>query len=238
MLILGLDSSTEAAALGLYKEGEGILGEGLYRLPLTHSQRLMPEVDRLLKGCLVEIQDIQGIIVTRGPGSFTGIRIGMATAKGLAQALSLPICGISTLRLLAHNLRLSHDLLLPIMDAKGGRIYAAALRWEGDDLISVMDEGLYTPASYLETLAKEGITQGILFGDGYLKYGEAFSDTRFQFTLLDEDLPLHTPRGGTLARIGYYLLSRGQSTHIDQLRPNYLKASQAEIALQRRQTSP
>lgn len=236
MLILSLDSSTEAAAVGLYRGGEGILGEGLFRLPLTHSQRLMPEVDGLLKGCFVTIQDVEGIIVTTGPGSFTGIRIGMATAKGLSQALNIPIVGFSTLKLLTYNLILYKGTISPIIDAKGERIYTGAYQWEGDRLITLIEEGLYTPSSWLDTLFKRGITQGIPFGDGYIKYRKTLlDDDRFSFSPLEEELLLHYPRGGTLARIGFHLLSQGKAIHRNRLRPNYLKASQAEIALRRRQ---
>lgn len=235
MLVLGLDSSTEAAAIGLYKGGEGILGEGLFRLPLTHSQRLMPEVDRLLKGCFVTIRDIEGMIVTTGPGSFTGIRIGMATAKGLSQALDLPIVGFSTLKLLSYNLSLYQGIISPMIDARGERIYTGAYRWEGDELTTILEEGLYTPLSWLDALYERGITMGIPFGDGYLKHREIITkDPRFSFSPLVEDL-LHYPRGGPLARIGYHLLIQGQAIHRDKLKPNYLKASQAEIALKRRQ---
>lgn len=235
MLVLGFDTSTEAAAIGLYRKGEGIIGEGLFRLPVTHSQRLMPDVDRLLKGCLVKVGEIQGIVVTKGPGSFTGIRIGMATARGLAQALSIPICGLSSLELLSHNLRFFEGPLLPMIDARGERIYTGAYAWEGDALKPLIQEGLFTPESWTAALLEKGILQGVPFGPGYLEYKDHFlQEKRFSFTCLAEDLSIHLPRGGTLARLGYMLLSNGQGVDISSVKPNYLKASQAEIALLRR----
>lgn len=235
MLVLAVDSSTEACAVGLYQEGEGIIGEGFFRLPLTHSQRLMPEVDRLLKGCFVTIKDVEGIIVTTGPGSFTGIRIGMATAMGLAQALHIPLQGVSTLELLSYNLQIYQGPIFPLIDAKGGRIYAGAYTWKGDERTLLIKEGLYTPSSWLRALFQEGITQGIPFGCGYLKYQEIFhQEEGFSFTFLQEDLPLHYPQGGTLSRVGYSLLSQKKETTFQRLCPNYLKASQAEMALQKR----
>lgn len=235
MLVLGLDSSTETGAIGLYQEGTGIIGEGLFRLPLTHSQRLMPEVDRLLTGCRVTITQVQGIAVTRGPGSFTGIRIGMATGQGLAQALAIPICGLSSLELLSHNLCLFQGAIFPMMDARGGRIYTAAYRWEGDELKPLIQERLSTPSSWLDLLAREGLTQGIPFGPGYLEYAAAFlQDARFSFTHLPVDVSLHLPRGGTLARLGFQILSSSPGGGYRDLKPNYLKASQAERALQKK----
>ena len=227
MLILGIDSSTESGALGLYRQEEGIIGEVFTCLPQTHSQRLMPELDHMLKGAHLQVEDLDGIAVTVGPGSFTGIRIGIATARTLAQVLDIPLVGVSTLRLLAENIRYSSSVILPLLDARGGRVYAGFYQQGKEVMESFHDQGLFTPHEVSAILKEHEVASALFFGSGLLEYSSYFMGDNSYNLLLEKDAPEHYPHGGLLARIGYQRIKDQNYSSLYSLQPNYLKESSA-----------
>ncbi|HSR10897.1 MAG TPA: tRNA (adenosine(37)-N6)-threonylcarbamoyltransferase complex dimerization subunit type 1 TsaB, partial [Thermodesulfobacteriota bacterium] len=136
MIVLALETATLAGSVALVDAGDGetgrrIIGENTLSNPETHSARLMPGIDRLLKEASLTIRDIGGIAVSIGPGSFTGLRIGVATAKGLAYALGIPVAGVPTLDALAATRPFSPDPVCPVLDARKKEVYAALFRCNG-----------------------------------------------------------------------------------------------------------
>ncbi|HPT69519.1 MAG TPA: tRNA (adenosine(37)-N6)-threonylcarbamoyltransferase complex dimerization subunit type 1 TsaB, partial [Syntrophomonas sp.] len=115
MYILAIDSATPVAGLALLND-QKVIREDFINYKKTHSETLMPGVDRVLHDCEMNTADIDVIAVTVGPGSFTGLRIGLATAKGLSMACGKPLIGISTLDVLAHNIVFSNHLVCPLLD--------------------------------------------------------------------------------------------------------------------------
>ena len=147
MLILGIESATPVASAALADE-TGLLGETLLNVGLTHSEQLLPLIDDLLRQCRRTIRDVEGFGVSAGPGSFTGLRIGMATAKALAQGLSAPPCerprlaAIPTLEAMAIQLTGQPVCVSPMLYARREQIYAGLYRWrkEGDETCSVVGQ--------------------------------------------------------------------------------------------------
>lgn len=125
MLVLGIDTSTRVGGLGLYDSVQGLIGEENLALDQTHSERMLPMLEHLLQAAGVTLEQIDGFAVTVGPGSFTGLRIGVTTAKTLAQVIGVPLIGISTLEVTAYNLLLSDGIICPIFDARNRRVYTA-----------------------------------------------------------------------------------------------------------------
>ena len=124
MNILAVDTSANVAAAALVSGGK-LLAESMLNNKTTHSEKLMPMIDFVLKNSGMDITDIDLFAVANGPGSFTGLRIGVSTVKGLAHAVNKPIVGISTLAGLAYNLFETDGLISPIMDARRSQVYNA-----------------------------------------------------------------------------------------------------------------
>ncbi|MEW5920273.1 MAG: tRNA (adenosine(37)-N6)-threonylcarbamoyltransferase complex dimerization subunit type 1 TsaB [Bacillota bacterium] len=133
MLFLALDTTTAVCSVALGEEGR-LMGEYLLNIKKNHSQRLMPLLISLLRDCEVQRRQLQGIAVAIGPGSFTGIRIGVATARGLAQGLGIPLIGVNTLEALAGGCAFFPALICPLLDARRGQVYTAVYRGGGPSL--------------------------------------------------------------------------------------------------------
>jgi len=166
-LILALESSAKAASCAIASVGEDgkitRLGEYFQNCGLTHSQTLLKMTEDLLNNCGVKIGDITKIAVAKGPGSFTGIRIGIAAAEGLAWGADLPLTGVSTLAAMARNCPLD-GIIVPAMDARRGEIYTAAFSKAGET-VSRLEEDTAMPADTASRFAVYG-TPLIIIGDG------------------------------------------------------------------------
>ncbi|GAH58578.1 unnamed protein product, partial [marine sediment metagenome] len=170
MRILGIETSTMTGSVALIDE-ERLIAEYTLNLRETHTSRLMPTIDRVLKDASFTIKDLDGIAVSSGPGSFTGLRIGIATAKGLAQGLDIPVVGIPTLDGLAFQLFNCKDLVSPILDARKGEVYYALYK-NGKRLTKYM---ACEPGKLLKKIGLRVKGQGlrvIFLGDGVEVYGD------------------------------------------------------------------
>lgn len=125
MTILGLECSAKAASAAVTRDGE-LLCETFTCVPLTHSQTLLPMAEDMLKNANLTLSAIDCLAVAAGPGSFTGLRIGIAAVKGLAMGLEIPCCAVSTLEAMAYGLTVLDGTILPVMDARCGQVYTAA----------------------------------------------------------------------------------------------------------------
>ncbi len=139
MLILGIESATPVASVALVDE-KGLLGEINLNLGLTHSEQLLPTIDSLLRQCRREVRDLTAVAVSAGPGSFTGLRIGMATAKGLAQGGGFKLVAVPTLEAMARQLMGLGYLVAPMQNARRDQVYAGLYRWSADSLFSLVQD--------------------------------------------------------------------------------------------------
>ena len=218
MKILGVDTSTPIGSVGLI-DGERFVAEHTLSIVKAHSSRLMPAIDQILQWGDLTVHDLDACAVGIGPGSFTGIRIGVGTIKSLCYALKKPIIGISTLEAIAYNLRYTDKLICPILDARKDEVYGALFRG-GQHLLRKSDD-LCVP---IELLLGQIDDDVIFVGDGLRRYAPVVQE---QF---GADVPLadpifNVPRGASIARIGYDRLRNGQSGDYFSLTPNYVRDS-------------
>lgn len=226
MFVLGLETSSQVMALGVADEKK-VLGELNLNIGLTHGQQLLPAIVQLLKLVKLQPQQLTGIGVAIGPGSFTGLRIGVATAKAFAQGLSIHICGVPTFQVLASNFVGSEGLICPLFDARRGEVYAAVYRYRNQ-----LVELLPAQAVPIDQLVFElkRLNQPILFcGDGAATFE---SDLLQRLPNLARIAPaeVRQSRGGTVARIALQKILNGQADDLFELKPQYLRKSEAELA--------
>lgn len=225
MIVLGLDSSTTVATVSVATEDK-VLGEYSIDDKNTHSQKLMVMVENLLEGLNLDIADMDFFAVSKGPGSFTGLRIGLATAKSFAYALDKKLVGVSSLLVMANNHKYFEGLVVPMMDARNKRVFTAAFRAESGEFSEVVKEDAMELDSLFSLLDS---TDGrIMFtGDGSRVYrGEI--EERFGDRVIFSDSHLNTPRASSLCMIALEKYSSGEFEDHFTMKPEYLRDSQAE----------
>lgn len=229
MKILGLDSSGLVAGVAVV-EDDVLLAEYTTDYKKTHSQTLLPMLDELRGMIELDMNTLDAIAVASGPGSFTGLRIGSATAKGLGLALKKPLVEVPTLEGLAYNLWGTSKLVCPLMDARRNQVYTAAYEFvpEGESLrlrsvISQMPEDIAEMLKKLNELGREVI----FLGDGVPVYLELIRKlTKVPYSLA----PAHAnrQRAACIAALGAVYFAEGRTVAAADHRPEYLRKSQAE----------
>lgn len=224
MLILALEAASKSASCCLYQDGE-ILAQSYQLSGLTHSRTLLPMVEDMLKNCETDLSQVDAVAVSHGPGSFTGVRIGVAAAKGLSWGGGLPCCGVSTLESMARSLGACHGFVCPVMDARRSQVYNAIFCAKDGTLERVTEDR----AISLEELGKElQALDGPVFlvGDGsnltYKTLSAAVSGL-----VLPPEHRLHQRAVG-VALAAEEAIARGERCDGAALTPNYLRLSQAE----------
>jgi tRNA threonylcarbamoyladenosine biosynthesis protein TsaB len=159
MKILAIDTSTPSCSVAVV-EGEHLLAELTFDIPQTHSRHLMGMIDQVLNLCALTPEEIDGLAVTRGPGSFTGLRIGLAVVKGLAAALDKPVVAVSTLHALASQAAFYPHVISPMIDARRGEVYCSRYRMENGVLRQIADEAVLSPSEALQGLQEPALFIG------------------------------------------------------------------------------
>ena len=224
MLILAFETSAKAGSVALLQDGR-LLGESYQNTGLTHSQTLLSMAEDMLKSCGFAPCQVQAVAVAAGPGSFTGVRIGVAAAKGFAWGLEIPCCGVSTLEAMAENLGAYDGYVLPVMDARRAQVYCALFSAKKGVLSRVGEDC----AISLEKLAADiqGLDQPIyLVGDGSGLTYQTLKEQIPQLVMPPEHR-MHQRAAG-VAIAAEKMLARGESCDAATLQPNYLRLSQAE----------
>ena len=224
MKILAFETSAKAASVAITDNGK-LLGESYQNTGLTHSQTLMVMAEDLLKSCNLTVKDVEAVAVAAGPGSFTGIRIGVAAAKGFAWGAELPCYGVSTLEAMARNLGAYQGYVVPAMDARRNQVYTAVFHAE-KGILSRMEEDMAISLVDLAEKIKNFEEPVFLVGDGaVLCYN----------TLLEEVPGLVLPpehrmhqRATGVALAAQIMADGGDPGNGAELTPNYLRLSQAE----------
>jgi tRNA threonylcarbamoyladenosine biosynthesis protein TsaB len=229
MKILGIDTSTRCGSVGL-TDGTEVISEYLLNIPVTHSERLLEAVDLVLKGADCLMQEIDGWAISLGPGSFTGLRIGVSTVKGLAFATQKPVAGVSSLDALASQISHTPYLICPILDARKGEVYTAFYRYDEASLLKKCSD---YQAIRPEDLAKKIKEKTIFVGDGVKTYGDYLKNSLSSFALFPTPA-LHLSHGSTVARLGSELLRKGDPLDINAFTPIYIRPSEAELKWQDR----
>ncbi|MCF2652038.1 tRNA (adenosine(37)-N6)-threonylcarbamoyltransferase complex dimerization subunit type 1 TsaB [Anaeromassilibacillus senegalensis] len=231
MLILALDSSASPASAALLEDGK-ILSEFYINTKQTHSQTLMPMAEAVLRLSAKTLDDVDCLAVSAGPGSFTGVRIGVSCVKGLAMARNIPCAGVSTLRAMAENARGMDGIVCAVMDARCGQVYNALFRVENGEIERLCaDRAL--PISELYAECKAYGDKLLLVGDGAALCHKTFS--AFGARLLQPQQQFQRASGVAIA--AQEQLCAGQTVTPDALMPIYLRLPQAERELKKKQES-
>lgn len=235
MKILGIDSSGLVASVALV-ENDILLGEYTTNYKKTHSQTLLPMLDELKKMIELDLSTVDAIAIAAGPGSFTGLRIGAATAKGLGLALGKPLVEVPTLEGLAYQLWGSSSLVCPIMDARRNQVYTGVYEFHEEAgealgelrlmLRSVVGQSAMDIRELLEQL--ERLDRRVTFlGDGVAVYEKVIRDecpVPFSFA----PAHLNAQRAGSIAALGAVYYAQGKVVSASAHQPEYLRKSQAE----------
>ena len=229
MRVLGIDTSTPCGSVGLIDDEE-VLSECLLNIPVTHSERILAAVEHVLREAGCAIQDLHGWAITLGPGSFTGVRIGVSTVKGLAYATGKPVAGIPTLDGLAAQVSPTPYLICPILDARKQEVYTAFYRYGETGLPE--RQSVYRAVTP-QTLIMEVTEKTIFIGDGVKTYA-GFLLNRLSPLALFPLPTLHLLRGSTVARLGLQSLRKNESLDLSTLSPTYVRPSEAEMKWQGR----
>lgn len=219
MIVLSVDTSTQNACAAIMSD-KGLIAEYTISNKKTHSQNIMPMIEDMLKKSSVTMDMIDAFAVTVGPGSFTGLRIGMATAKTFSQVMKKPIVGVSTLEALANNHIMSDKLICPIIDARRGDVYNALYK-SGECTVSQR-------AININDLLEEIKGESVVFcGDGAEVYKDIIVE-KMGDNAIFSPLSLNGTRGSSVCEVALRRLSRGDVDDAYTLNPAYLRVSQAE----------
>lgn len=222
MKILAIDTSSLSATVALSEDGK-LIAEYTVIYKMTHSQIIMPIISEIKERIGLSLDTLDYIAVSSGPGSFTGLRIGAATAKGLGLALKIPIIPVPTLDALAYNIIGFTGIMCPIMDARRGEVYSAFYEWQ--------PEGIKRLSPYYAKPFNEILSEAIdynmpvmFLGDGVFPYKEKIKESNFYIAPLNSCLQ----RGASLALAAEALAFKGKFVESKDFVPEYLRRSQAE----------
>jgi len=229
MLILSIDSTAKAASAALCEDTEP-LAHIFLNTGLTHSQTLLVMVDQALKNAGRTIEDVDLFAVSNGPGSFTGVRIGVALVKGLACSRDALCAGVSTLEALARNAEGFSGIYCPVMDARNNQVYNALFKFENGVMVRIApDRAISTDElrAELETFSDDIM----LIGDGAKLCMDRFSDMP-NVRMVNDTLRLQN--AVSVGRAAFYMHKEGKCVPVQQLDVNYLRLSQAEREYQKK----
>jgi tRNA threonylcarbamoyladenosine biosynthesis protein TsaB len=222
MKILGIETSTHAGSIA-FIDGDRVLGEFFLNLGPAHSENLIPMIDWLLGEIAMEKKEIEGVAVSIGPGSFTGLRVGLSTAKGLAFSLSIPLIGVSSLETLATNI-FTNFSICSIIDARKKEVFAAFFKFSDGSISRTSVDILISPQGLCELIRE----RTVFIGDGVVLYGDLLMNVLGELALFCP-LNLNFPRASNSALIGARKLREGQRDDLSTLAPQYLRKAEAEL---------
>lgn len=225
MRILAVESSGLVAGAAVVEDGR-TLAEYNINYKKTHSQTLLPMVNAISEMIGLDLSTIDAIAVSAGPGSFTGLRIGSATAKGLGLALDKPIAAVPTLEALAYNAYGISELVCPIMDVRRGQVFTALYRFTGGEMETVCEQKIESMRDLIESLNERG--ERVLFlGDGIYVHAELIKERmRVLWSFAPEHM--NAQRAAALGALALKYCAKGRLVSASLHVPDYLRVSQAE----------
>lgn len=227
--VLGIDTGTMMGSIGLVDD-DTVIAEYSLNIKATHSERLMPAIDKLLKDAGADLKDLDGFAVSIGPGSFTGLRIGLAAIKGFAMGCSRPIAAVSTLEALAFNLAFAEHQVCPILDARKNEVYTALFK---SDRKGGMKRIVNDRAADINAVLNEINENTIFLGDAVNLYRDIILiklKDKAHFASKTRNMP----SGASVAELGLLKLRKGMIEDASILAPLYIRRSEAEINLEKK----
>jgi tRNA threonylcarbamoyladenosine biosynthesis protein TsaB len=225
MRILAVDTATTSCSVAIV-DNTSLLSEFTLSKEETHSKHLMDMIKAALRISGLNFSDLDGFAVTRGPGSFTGLRIGISTIKGLVVASEKPVVGVSSLEALAFQVSYSRDLICPILDARRGEVYFSRYRFLNGHLKKQTKERVAPPDQ-----AVEDLNESCLFvGNGALLYKEMILEKMGELASF-APLIKNTIRASTMAYLSMAKFENNDTDDIEKILPYYIRKSDAELNL-------
>lgn len=222
MTILAIDTSNNVLGVALIEENK-VLGEYITNLKKNHSVRIMPAIQTLMKDCEKTPKDLTKIVVAEGPGSYTGVRIGVTIAKTMAWSLNIPLVGVSSLKILAATSGRHFDgFVSPLFDARRGQVYTGLFQYKNEQLETMKKDALVLLSNWVEEL-KEG-SQKVLFVGNDVELHRDEIQTVLGETALFASITEQNPRPSELALLGQGL----PAVDVHQFVPNYIRLAEAE----------
>jgi tRNA threonylcarbamoyladenosine biosynthesis protein TsaB len=222
--ILAIDTSTSVGSIALV-EGEQLKAQHILNISATHNQRLLPGIDRILEDSGWSLEDLDAFAVSLGPGSFTGLRIGLSIIKGLAWATGKPLAGVPTLDALAASVSLVHHPVCPVLDARKGEIYTALYRQHSDNPPERLTPYMAIKPEKLVDLITETT---VLVGDALLRYGD-YLKRELGDRLLQPPPHLNMVQASSVAWLALRMLRSGKHEDVSSCTPLYVRPSEAEL---------
>ncbi|SHH36169.1 tRNA (adenosine(37)-N6)-threonylcarbamoyltransferase complex dimerization subunit type 1 TsaB [Tepidibacter thalassicus] len=229
MKILGIDTSSQVGTVAIM-EDDKLIGEYIINTKKTHSQKLMPMIDEIFKLCEISIEDIDLIGLCIGPGSFTGLRIGAATAKALAHVRNISVATINSLESLAFNMNFSKGIICPIMDAQRNQVYTCKYIWENNTLVSVEDITVKNIDSLVEEI-KERYEEVVLLGEAVDLYKDKLIDLDNVYIAPNSH---KISRASSICELAFEKYKKGDVKNHYDVVPYYIRKSQAEVQYEER----
>jgi tRNA threonylcarbamoyladenosine biosynthesis protein TsaB len=225
MRILGVDTSTACGGIVIIDDDE-VVAEYAFCQEETPSARLIPALQALLEEARLNLAEIEGIAVSLGPGSFTGVRVGLSAVKGLALATAKAVVGVPCLDALAAHHPVTPHLICPLVDARKGEVYTALYKQrEGGEIERLTPYQALSPAALMEEIPRQ---ETIFLGDGAEVYGEFIKGRMGEHALFTPE-HLRFLRGAMVAVLGRKRLMKGECDDVSSLVPIYVRQSDAEI---------
>ncbi len=222
MIWLGIDTANTPLSIAIVKDGE-LLAEETSAMAVNHSLRAMPAIEELLTKAGLVPADIDAIAVSEGPGSYTGVRIGVTIAKTLAWTLGKPLIGVSSLKVIAANAVFFNGLICPIVDARRNNIYSGAYRWYAGQLTEVIEDGHYSLEEFIHKLEQQ--EDPILFIGKDTKMHEQQIVERLGQGAIIAPFHVDLPRASSLL---YIAAQSKQESDVHAFVPEYRRIAEAE----------
>ncbi len=225
MKILGIDTATHSTSICII-EDEKLICEYTVNTKKTHSQKLMVMIESMIKESDLNIKDIDAIAICIGPGSFTGLRISMATAKAIAQVRNLPIISVNSLESLAFNMNLCEKIICPILDAQRNQVYTGKYRFENNEFKTLEDVKVVTIDELVDELEKSN-DEFIIVGEATTLYKERLNQLKNSYIA---SVSNNVSKASSLCAIAKCKFENEVDTHnCYTINPMYIRKSQAEV---------
>lgn len=230
MLTLAIDTATKVCSIALCRDQE-ILAEYTINMGMTHSEGLLPQIEQMLERSKVNKESIDLLAVSMGPGSFTGLRIGLATAEAMAYSWKACLHGVDTLEALAYNIPIENIILVPVLDAQKGNYYQAIYEWQNGKLVKLAGVEVVNKERLLSRISEYAADkQAVLLGEC-----SKLAKLELPANIKLAPLTLRMPKGGSVALAAEAGFDPEQDKRIFGLEPYYIRRSEAEELWEQRQ---
>lgn len=231
MKILALETATLTGGVSVLSDENGLIAELRLNIRVAHAERLMSAIDWILHASALSLIDIDAFAVSIGPGSFTGLRIGLSTAKGLSYSTGKPVVPVPTLDAMARTLPFCPHFICPMLDARKNEVYTALYKWEDGFCKKIVPEMAIRPQIFLKEINRYASDKGgqtVFFGNGAELYRGLIEKTLFQSALFPPPSKM-LPSACAVGEIALLAIKEGRSFDPITLTPFYIRKSEAEI---------